>query len=48
MNKVIMILSLIFSPLPVSLSICYSIKKKEEKNKIDNNIYTIKRPTLEV
>ncbi len=44
MNKVIMILSLIFLPLPVSLSICYTIKKKEDKNKV----YTIEQPTLEV
>ena len=47
MNKVIMILSLIFLPLPISLSICYTIKRKENNNKeINNNRYMIERPIM--
>ena len=46
MNKVIMILSLIFLPLPVSLSICYALKNKDNKKvNIDElNRYMVERP----
>ena len=47
MNKVIMILSLIFLPLPISLSICYTLKNKDNKQlDINNNRYMIERPIV--